>query len=256
MDGRQYSHCCWQRYYFDVGVKPPQTAHRTVADVLSRTLAATLYYLLNNPLALSKLEQEVRNTFLRAEDIHMGSQMQTCAWLRACIDETMRMTPAVGGLLPREVLRGGLSIPDLDINLPAGVNVGVCIYAIHHHPDYVHNPFIFDPNRWLHGDKQDREALHAVFNPFSLGHRGCLGKPLVYMELSIALARLVYEYDMRLAPDQHENKSVSKEIRQGKRDAGEYQLQDWFMSNNFGPYTEFKARRFEDRADSAIADCD
>ena len=169
----------------------------------------------------------------------------------------MRLSPAVPGLLPREVLPGGLSIPALDLNLPAGINVGVCTHSIHHHEDYVVDPFIYDPSRWLQdGHKQDREALHAVFNPFSQGNRACLGKPLVYMEISIAVARLVFEYDMRLSPDQHQSSAISKEVKQGKRHPNEYHTQDWFLSNNFGPFAEFRARDFEEIIDSAIADCD
>ena len=153
------------------------------------------------------------------------------------------MTPAVPGLLPREVLRGGLSIADLDVELQAGVNVGVCTYAIHHHSDYVVDPFVYDPARWLQDDHvQNKEALHAIFNPFSQGVRACLGKPLVYMELSLAIARLVWEYDMRLAPDQHETRTITKELRHGKRQPGEYHVQDWFLTHNFGPFVEFKAR--------------
>ena len=85
-----------------------------IADVLLlRTLSAILFYLLKNPDTLTRLEKEIRDTFSRAEDIRMGPQMQSCTWLRACIDEGMRMTPAVAGLLPREVLRGGLIIPSM-----------------------------------------------------------------------------------------------------------------------------------------------
>ena len=145
------------------------------------------------------------------------------------------MSPAVPGLLPRLVLPGGLDIPALDLHVPAGVDVGTCTYAIHHHKDYVVEPFTYNPSRWLqrpsakthtrhrsdsgvelqqviqpsedHKTKdghlrreqeQEYDALHSVFAPFSLGNRACLGKPLVYMEISIAIARLVWKYDMRL----------------------------------------------------------
>ena len=160
----------------------------------------------------------------------------------------MRMTPAVPGLLPREILPGGLKIPELDIDLPAGVIVGTCIYSIQHHADYVVEPFTYDPSRWLkEGHAQDREALQSVFNPFSLGNRSCMGKPLVYMELSIAVARLVFEYDMRLAADQKVDTEVAEDIKKGRRRADEYQVQDWFLSNNFGPHAEFRVREFGGR---------
>jgi len=46
------------------------------------------------------------------------------------------------------------------------------------------------------------------------------------MELSIAIARLVWEFDMRLAPDQQRRKAINKYIAKGRRKAGEYQVQD------------------------------
>ncbi|KAF7194271.1 Cytochrome P450 monooxygenase [Pseudocercospora fuligena] len=218
------------------------------SDTTSTTLAATLYYLLHNPHTLQKLQHEILTTFSSRSEIRMGPQMQSCTYLRAVIDETMRMTPAVGGLLPREVLLGGLEIPSLNLSLPAGIDVGVPIYAIHHHQDYVVSPFLFDPSRWLNEKTegpphpQNRDALMAVYNPFSIGHRACLGKPLVYMELMISIARIIWEFEMRLSPEQHISREVVKEIRSGKRQKYEYQLQDWFMSRNEGPWVEFKVR--------------
>ncbi|TKA72850.1 hypothetical protein B0A55_07699 [Friedmanniomyces simplex] len=218
------------------------------SDTSSTTMSAILFYLLHNPEALRRLEGEVRTTFDKADDIRMGLQMQCCSWLRACIDESMRMSPAVAGLLPREVMEGGFIIPAMDLHFPAGVEIGVPTYAIQHNADYVDDPFSFEPDRWLHQDdklpehRQNKEALNSVFCPFSLGHRSCLGKPLVYMELCIAIARLVWEYDMRLAPEQHRSKKTSKEIRQGLRHPAEYQYQDWFLSNNEGVFVEFRTR--------------
>lgn len=64
------------------------------------------------------------------------------------------------------------------------------------------------------------------------------------MELGIIVARLVWEFDMRLGPasEQVWSKRIEKEIRLGKRQRSEYQLQDWFMSVNQGPIVDFKAR--------------
>lgn len=165
------------------------------------------------------------------------------------------MSPAVAGLLPREVLPGGLSIPALNLNFPEGTIVGTCTYAIQHHPEYVLNPFQFDPSRWLDTHRQDKHALHQVFYPFSLGHRACLGKPLVYMELSIAIARLIWEFDMRLAPQQADPTFVRRDMRSGKRHPGEYHYEDWFLSNNYGPLVEFRTRgEVEKQPDSAVGD--
>lgn len=258
------------------------------SDTTSTTLAATLHYLLHNPPTLHRLRTEILATFSTRHEIRMGPKMQSCSYLRAVIDETMRMTPAVGGNLPREVLPGGLEIPELGVYLPEGVDVGVPIYAVQHHADYVVRPFVFDPERWLHsssssgtgggeGEKeghhpQNRSSLQEVFTPFSIGHRSCLGKPLVYMELSLALARLIFAFDMRLSssstsssststsseeeyPEKHGHaqkeeklsERIRKEIKSGKRQPFEYQLLDWFMSRNEGPWVEFRWREKERR---------
>lgn len=218
------------------------------SDTSSTTISAVLFYLLHNPSSLSRLEQEVRSTFSSAEDIRTGLEMQTCSWLRACIDEAMRMSPAVAGLLPRVVLEGGFSIPAMGLHFPAGVHIGVCIYALHHHPDYVDQPFSYEPGRWLHQDgklpehRQNKEALNSVFSPFSVGARACLGKPLVYMEVCIAIARLVWEFDMRLAPNQHRDPLFERDVRKGRRHPAEYMYEDWFLSNNEGLFVEFRER--------------
>lgn len=220
-----------------------------LTECTGSTLSAALFYLLHNPTILRRLQKEIRGTFSSAEEILMGAKMQSCTYLRACIDETLRMTPPVGGLLPREVLPGGLAIPALGLDLPAGINVGVPIYAIQHHAECVVAPFTFDPSRWLparEGEEpheQDKEALMAVWNPFSLGHRACLGKPLVYMELCIAIARILYDFDMRLSEEQHVSKFIVDDITKRRRRKSEYQLRDWFMSWNEGPWAEFRRRR-------------
>lgn len=253
------------------------------SDTSSTTLSATLYYLLRNPACLQCLISEIRSTFSQdgEEAIRTGPKLQSCTYLRACIDEAMRMSPAVPGLLPRLVLDGGLHIPaPLNLHIPAGVDVGTCTYAIQHHEDYIADPFTYDPSRWLRQDDGEkrthknrqrsdsgidmlqrssppveanhthakekeettREALHSCFAPFSLGNRSCLGKPLVYMELSIALARLVWRYEMRLVDVPLEVESVREDLKRGRRVEGEYQLRDWFLSANEGPVVEFARR--------------
>jgi cytochrome P450 len=249
------------------------------SDTSSTTLSATMYYLLCNSACLELLTTEIRSTFNEKDDIRTGPKLQSCHYLRACIDEAMRMSPAVPGLLPRLVLPGGLDIPSMNLHIPAGVDVGTCTYAIQHHEDYVVEPFKYDPSRRLQqagsrsqvshvrqrsdsgvalsnplatrdGTKsdqyaslhQEREALNSVSAPFSLGNRACLGKPLVYMEISIAIAKLVFAYDMRLVEAEPRDAGVRADIMGGKRRAGEYHLRDWFLGKNEGPVVEFAAR--------------
>lgn len=149
------------------------------SDTTSTALAATVFYLVHNPAEMKKLADEVRSAFNDVEEIRMGTTLSSLQYLRACIDEAMRLSPSVGGLLPREVLAGGMEIDGNQI--PAGTVVGVPHYTVQHNAQYYPQPFDFKPGRWIAGSStsvtSDNVALaQSAFCPFSVGPRGCIGK--------------------------------------------------------------------------------
>jgi len=215
------------------------------SDTTSTTLTATIFYLLHNPKVLDRLNDEVRTKFSSLEEIRSGPLLNSCIYLRACIDEAMRMSPPVGGVLPRTVLPGGMDI--LGHHIPAGVGVGSPIYALHHNEKFVPNPYHYHPSRWLLSEPgvtvQSVEALHSVFNPFSIGPRGCIGKPMAYLELSLTLARLVWGFDMKLADGpQGMIGEGRKGLGLGREREDEFQLEDIFVSEKRGPVAHFRDR--------------
>lgn len=154
------------------------------------------------------------------------------------------MSPPVGAILPRIVLSGGLEV--LDQNIPPGTVVGCPIYALHHHETFVPDPFTYNPSRWIAGEPHvttaTLEGLHSVFSPFSIGPRGCIGKPMAYMELMLTLARLLHGYDMKLAPG-----NLGR-VGEGAPGSGagrerrcEFQMKDIFVSSKSGPFALFRS---------------
>ncbi|TPX17857.1 uncharacterized protein E0L32_002958 [Thyridium curvatum] len=218
------------------------------SDTTSTTMTATVFYLAHNRTCLERAYQEVKSRFSSAEDIRAGPELNACAYVRACIDEAMRMSPPVGAILPRQTLDGGLDV--LGRHVPAGVGVGCPIYALHHNARYVEDPFAYRPERWIPSGGQGGAAtedslrdLHSVFNPFSIGPRGCIGKPMAYMELTIGVARLVFGYDMQLAPgDLGRVGEGDPSLGKGRERAGEFQMRDIFVSKIDGPYVSFRPR--------------
>jgi cytochrome P450 len=152
----------------------------------------------------------------------------------------MRLSPSVGGALPREVLPGGL-IADGHF-FPAGTVLAVPHYAIHHNPAYYPDPFAYKPERWLDANKGAVELAHSAFCPFSIGPRACIGKGMAYLELSVALARMVWLFDMRLKPGSRVGEGGWEGAEYGRHRAGEYQLMDKFTSWMDGPLVEFRRR--------------
>lgn len=213
-------------------------------------MAATIFYLVRNPQALEKATAEVRGKFADVEDIRQGATLNTCSYLRACIDEAMRLSPSVGGLLPREVLAGGMTIDGAHV--PAGTVVGTPHYTIHHNEAYYPAAYSYVPERWIVGatnpvsgmqtTEQDTARAQSAFCPFSIGARGCIGKGLAYAEMSTALARTLFLYDMRKAVGVFDPAEGRAELEEGRRRVSEFQLYDTFTSMKDGPMVEFRAR--------------
>lgn len=214
------------------------------SDTTSTALASAFFYLVHNPAKLERLSQEILSTFSDVEKIHSNPTLNSCTYLRAVIDESMRLSPPVGGILPREVLPGGLDIDG--IHIPAGIVVGTPHYTLHHNPAYYPEPFSFIPERWIPTSSpeitQESVALaQSAFCPFSVGPRGCIGKGVAYVELMTSLARVVYMYEMRAVEGMRVGEG-NPAAEWGREKRHEYQLRDSFTSMKDGPYVEFRDR--------------
>jgi len=198
---------------------------------------------------LKRLEEEIYGVFGErdVEEIHSGPNLNSCVYLRACLDEAMRLSPPVGGLLPRTVLDGGITIDNH--TFPAGTVVGTPHYTLHHNAAYYPSPFTYSPERWIAGSSpsitsESVEIAHSAFCPFSIGPRGCIGKGLAYTELMTALARIIWLFEMRLKLGETLG-SVSvpdAEIAGTPERKGEFALKDTFTSVKNGPLVEFRRR--------------
>jgi cytochrome P450 len=214
------------------------------SDTTSTALAGAFFYLVHNETALKKATEEVRSAFQEVDDIVSGPKLSSCTYLRACIDEAMRLSPPVAGGLPRAVLPGGITIDNHEI--AQGVDVCVPHYAIHHNEAYFPDAFEFRPERWIRDQApvnlaEKLDIAHAAFCPFSVGPRGCVGKGLAYVELSVTLARVLFVFDMRLTP----GTSVGEgrpDLELGRRRTMEFQLKDTFTSLKDGPVVQFRKR--------------
>ncbi|KAI0551333.1 cytochrome P450 [Xylaria curta] len=211
------------------------------SDTTSTTMAAVSYYLSGSPRCYKRAAEEVRRTFQSVEEIRLGHKLNSCVFLRACIDEAMRLTPPGGSSLWREVERGGSIIGDDFI--PEGCEVGVGVYAIHHNPDYWKDPFSYKPERWL----KDTDGLNRntdnkqTYVPFNIGSRSCVGKPLALAQQMLTYARLLWEFDFRRAADDKQTCKIKGEDDDDVP-LTEYVLKDHLTGQNQGPVLRFRAR--------------
>ncbi|KAH7327080.1 cytochrome P450 [Rhexocercosporidium sp. MPI-PUGE-AT-0058] len=225
------------------------------SETTSTVLAGIFFYLTHNLDVLEKVKSEVRTVFegCDSEDIVSGPKLNDCVYLRACLEETLRMAPPVPGPLPREVCAGGAEI-DGEL-IPEGVDVSVGIYSIQHNASYFPEPYAFRPERWIIRDsikgagdskvenlydgvgvgKEEVEIAQKAFCAFSFGSRGCIGKNMAYMELMLAMARVLFLFDIETAGTLGEG-----EVR---GDNVEWRLRDCFNASKEGPLIKFVERK-------------
>ncbi|EUC26773.1 hypothetical protein COCCADRAFT_42247 [Bipolaris zeicola 26-R-13] len=210
------------------------------SDTSSSTLAATLFYLSVNQQPYERVCQEIRDKFAHSRDICLGPQLSSCTYLRACIDEALRMSPPVGGALWREIMPGGMVIDS--IPLPAGIDVGTGIYSLHHNHRYHLDPFKYMPERWLVGEagstEESVQTSRSAFVPFSMGPRSCVGKGFAYHELMLSLAHIIHRFDFYNLRRAQSNNSSSTDSE--GRD--EFLLQDHVTGAKKELYLSFNPR--------------
>lgn len=213
----------------------------------SAGICALFFYLAHNKRCYERLAEEIRSTFSSPADIRGGPQLSNCHYLRACIDEALRIAPPVPGTLWRELAPDEKQTP-LIIDghvIPPDTQVGVNIYTLHHNEKYFPDPYVFRPERWMPSEtpKPQLDLMNEAFTPFSVGYRGCAGKAMAYLETSLVVAKSLWYFDFQRAPGPLGDVGGGIPGRtdgRGRRD--EYQLYDVIAGEHDGPYLLFTPR--------------
>lgn len=153
----------------------------------------TVYCLAKHPDKLAALIAEIDENVDAAQDISRYDQLRRLPYLRACIDESMRLRPALSAGMQRENPVQGATIAGNHI--PGNVFVSVPAFVSHRNPAIYPDPESFIPERWLGECGKELQRYNMAF---SAGGRVCIGKNIAYIELSMALAALVRRYTFAL----------------------------------------------------------
>lgn len=209
------------------------------------TLTAVFFYLSRNPAAYARLASEVRKTFPDAQAIKSGPVLSSCAYLRAVIDESLRLSVPTTSMPWREedtVPTGGAQTEAFVVDghvIPPGTMVVVNTYCIMHNQAYFPDPFAFRPERWL--DDANSKTLRQAFVPFGMGEAMCLGKGMAYLETSLVVAKTLWSFDFARASG--EAGMLGGGWPGGKDKAraraNEFQLYDGIVSDHDGPTLVF-----------------
>ncbi|KAL1861370.1 hypothetical protein Daus18300_008901 [Diaporthe australafricana] len=144
------------------------------SETTATLLSGCTYLLLSNPDKMEKLKHEVRSTFASESEI-TASAVNNLPYLLGVLNEGLRLYPPVTSTLVRVVPPGGDSIAEHWV--PEGTLVECQHWSMNHSSENWTEPWEFKPERFLEDIPGNKlEALQA---------------------------RLVYNFDLRLAEDSH-----------------------------------------------------
>ncbi|KAI0729732.1 cytochrome P450 [Fomitopsis betulina] len=168
-------------------------------DTIASTLTFVIYLLSDHPDVLNRLRSEILETVgQRGRPTY--EDMKEMKFLRAVINETLRLYPAVPFNMRYAVKEALLPNPDpkgRPLYVPPGTAISYYPFVIHRNTEYWGpDAMEFDPDRFLD------ERLHKylvpnpfIFLPFNAGPRICLGQQFAYNEISFFLIKLLQRFD-------------------------------------------------------------
>ncbi|KAJ4248808.1 hypothetical protein NW762_012646 [Fusarium torreyae] len=163
------------------------------SDTTGIALTNVLYWLLKNPSCFAKLRAEIDSVIDDDEAVAAYDKVKHLPYLRACLDESLRLTPPNTMSVSRLTPPQGMEI--MGYWIPGNTTVHSPPYTMHRNEKVFPNPEAFQPERWLAEDAKD---LQPHFITFSGGARGCIGRNITYLEQTLALASMVHRYEFEL----------------------------------------------------------
>ncbi|KAG8156500.1 hypothetical protein KVR01_013604 [Diaporthe batatas] len=203
------------------------------SDTTTASLASIFWYLVRAP-----------RTFNTATDVIHSPKLMGCTYLRACIDEGMRLVPPGPCEPPREVLAGGLQV--LDYHYPKGTIVSTAPWCDSLNVEVYGDPGVFRPERWIIDEatgvtREMVAEIRANFHPFLTGPGGCAGKNIALAEIMLVVSKTLLRFDLRKTPGSTLGEG-RPELGWGQRDRRQFQIADALVSLKQGPEVQFRKR--------------
>ncbi|XP_058119100.1 cytochrome P450 4d2-like [Anopheles ziemanni] len=168
-------------------------------DTTTSCISFAAYHLSRNPEIQQKAYDEIQELVgpdAKRAELTYGT-LQELKYLEMIIKETLRMNPSVP-------IIGRRSVGDMVIDgatIPAGIDFGIIIYALHNDPKLYPEPERFDPERFSDDATAQRQPYSYI--PFSVGSRNCIGQRYAMLEIKTILVKLLANY--RLLPCEESN---------------------------------------------------
>ncbi|VAH25099.1 unnamed protein product [Triticum turgidum subsp. durum] len=167
-------------------------------DTTFIVLEYAMVQLMQNPHLMKKLQAEVRSTIPKGKEMVTEDDLNSLAYLKAVIKETLRLH------MPGPLLIPHLSMADCNIKgymIPSGIRVIVNSWALSRDPSSWEHADEFMPERFMEcgsAAAMDYKGNDFLYLPFGTGRRICPGINFAIATIEIMLANLMYHFNWKL----------------------------------------------------------
>lgn len=166
-------------------------------ETTTAAMTNTVFLLYTHPPILQKLRDEI-DAAAPGHNIPTYDVVSRLPYLRACIEESLRVRPASSFGLPRIVPAGGREIAGNFVS--EGVIASVPTYSLLRDETVFKNSTEYNPDRWLTDDAEEKKRMMNNHLPFSTGPRACIGRNIAYFEQTVIIATIVKFFDGKIEP--------------------------------------------------------
>lgn len=157
-------------------------------ETTTAAMTNTIFLLFTHAEVLAQLREELDKAF-PGDEIPTYEAASKLPYLRACIEESLRVRPASSMGLPRIVPPGGRVIAGQFI--AEGVTVSVPTYSLLRNEKVFTDATRYQPDRWMTEDQEKKKEMMNSHLPFSTGPRACIGRNIAYFEQTVVIATIV-----------------------------------------------------------------
>lgn len=162
-------------------------------DTTAMGISWALYNIGLYPHIQQKLHDEIQCIFGEDKDKPITlSDLRDMKYLECVLKESLRLYPSVPAIMRNNT-------EDFKLNdkmtIPAGTQIVIQIYSLHHDPELYPNPDVFDPDRFLPENSSGRHPY--AFIPFSAGPRNCIGQRFALIEEKIIISNILRQFQIK-----------------------------------------------------------
>ncbi|XP_063315772.1 1,25-dihydroxyvitamin D(3) 24-hydroxylase, mitochondrial [Pelobates fuscus] len=157
-------------------------------ETTANSLSWAIFNISRNPDIQKKLYEEIERV-LPPGQVPSAEDIRNMPYLKACLKESMRITPSVPfttRTLDKETILG-------EYMLPKGTVLTINSHVLGSNEECFDEWTQFKPERWL----QEKNTINPfAYIPFGIGKRMCIGRRLAELQLQLTLCWLIRRYNI------------------------------------------------------------